>query len=36
MCYNIFKGYTWNKIGSLACLKAKTEKKGGKKFHSIF
>ena len=28
---NIFKGYTWNKICFLACLKAKTEEKGGNK-----
>ena len=29
---NIFKGYTWKKICSLACLKVKTEEKGETKF----
>ena len=32
MVFYIFKGYTWNKISSLACLKAKIEEKNNFSF----
>ena len=32
----IFKGCSWNKICSLACLKTKTEEKGKKKIFKLF